>query len=83
MVSLKALFCLLSIVNCFPLIFYPYLGFIEMMSAYFPDFSRIDPAAVCSWIFQLESQLSTMNKSVESQNLSLKYDFEFDKPLSD
>lgn len=44
-----------------------------MMSAYFPDFSRIDSAAVCSWIFQLESQLSTMNKSAESQNLSLKY----------
>ncbi|KAJ6637306.1 CUE domain-containing protein 2 [Pseudolycoriella hygida] len=47
-------------------------GFIEMMSAYFPEFSKIDPASVCTWIFQLENQLSSLNKSAESQNLSLK-----------
>uniref|UniRef100_A0A1B0CF35 CUE domain-containing protein n=1 Tax=Lutzomyia longipalpis TaxID=7200 RepID=A0A1B0CF35_LUTLO len=32
-------------------------GFIEMMSAYISDFSRIDPGVICTWIFQLESQL--------------------------
>lgn len=45
-----------------------------MLSAYFPDFSSIDPAAVCTWIFELESQLSALNKNEEAQNLSLKYD---------
>lgn len=38
-------------------------GFIEMMSAYFPDFSAIDPATICSWIFQLESELSAFNQA--------------------
>lgn len=48
-------------------------GFIEMMSAYFIDFANIDPATVCSWIFQLEGQLSDKpNKSCEeTQTLSL------------
>lgn len=38
-------------------------GFIEMMSAYFPDFSAIDPATICSWIFQLEGELSALNQA--------------------
>lgn len=47
-------------------------GFIEMMSAYIPDFSNIDPATICSWIFQLESELSALNKEADEHNLSLK-----------
>lgn len=47
-------------------------GFIEMMSAYIPDFSGIDPATICSWIFQLESELSAVNKEANEHNLSLK-----------
>lgn len=52
-------------------------GFIEMMSAYFNDFANIQPATVCSWIFQLEGQLSAKHKenggsgSGDAQNLSL------------
>lgn len=52
-------------------------GFIEMMSAYFNDFANIEPATVCSWIFQLEGQLSAKHKenggcgSGDAQNLSL------------
>lgn len=49
-------------------------GFIEMMSAYFNDFSNIEPATVCSWIFQLESQLSEKHSKASNndvQNLSL------------
>lgn len=38
-------------------------GFIEMMSAYIPEFSGIDPATICSWIFQLESELSALNQA--------------------
>lgn len=37
-------------------------GFIEMMSAYMSDFSRIDPGIICTWVFQLESQLRQMKK---------------------
>lgn len=49
-------------------------GFIEMMTAYFNDFANIEPATVCSWIFQLESQLSEKQRkpsSNDAQNLSL------------
>lgn len=47
-------------------------GFIEMMSAYFNDFANIQPATVCSWIFQLENQLSAkQDVSGEVQNISL------------
>ncbi|XP_055615691.1 CUE domain-containing protein 2 isoform X2 [Toxorhynchites rutilus septentrionalis] len=48
-------------------------GFIEMMSAYFNDFANIEPATVCSWIFQLESQLSKKpnNNGGDAQHLSL------------
>lgn len=37
-------------------------GFIEMMSAYFPLFGQISSADVCSWLFQLESELSGMRR---------------------
>lgn len=29
-----------------------------MMSAYFEEFANIEAAVICTWIFQLESQLS-------------------------
>lgn len=49
-------------------------GFVEMMSAYFSDFSRIDPATICTWIFQLENELSKLTKTDngDARNLSLK-----------
>lgn len=47
-------------------------GFIEMMSAYFPEFSRIHTQSVCTWMYQLEKQLSSLNQAAESQNFSLK-----------
>lgn len=37
-------------------------GFVEMMSAYFEDFSNIDPNTICTWIFELESKLSDKRK---------------------
>ncbi|XP_058119546.1 CUE domain-containing protein 2 [Anopheles ziemanni] len=49
-------------------------GFIEMMSAYFNDFANIEPETVCTWIFELENQISNKNpisSSTESNNLSL------------
>ncbi|XP_049883901.1 CUE domain-containing protein 2 [Pectinophora gossypiella] len=42
-------------------------GFIEMMSAYVPEFSNIDPGLVCSWALQLEAELS---RGGESDSLS-------------
>ncbi|CAO1400785.1 unnamed protein product [Diamesa hyperborea] len=41
-------------------------GFQEMMSAYIEDFAGITPAVICSWIFELESQLSQLNKPKEN-----------------
>lgn len=44
-----------------------------MMSAYFTDFSQIDSATICTWIFELENQLSNLtNKTEETQSLTLK-----------
>lgn len=37
-----------------------------MMSAYIEDFAGITPAVICSWIFELESQLSQLNKPKEN-----------------
>lgn len=56
-------------------------GFIEMMSAYFNDFSSIDPAIVCTWVFRLENELSELEKNEvdNSSDFSLKYNFFFSK----
>lgn len=46
-----------------------------MMSAYFADFANIEPAVICTWIFELESQLSKLNPKKDQSskaNLSLK-----------
>ncbi|XP_055906083.1 CUE domain-containing protein 2 [Eupeodes corollae] len=49
-------------------------GFTEMMSAYFSEFSLIDSGVICNWIFKLESELSEMEKSRDTEtsaNISL------------
>ncbi|CAD0206872.1 unnamed protein product [Chrysodeixis includens] len=33
-------------------------GFIEMMSAYVPEFAHMDAGVVCSWVLELEAELS-------------------------
>lgn len=33
-------------------------GFVEMMCAYFPDFSQIGSGVVCEWIFALADRMS-------------------------
>ncbi|XP_077300568.1 CUE domain-containing protein 2 [Arctopsyche grandis] len=33
-------------------------GFVEMMSAYFPEFTGLDSAIICSWIFDLVAELT-------------------------
>lgn len=44
--------------------------FIDMMSAYFPKFSDIQASTVCTWITELNNQLSSkMNKNVGTSNL--------------
>lgn len=50
----------------------------EMMSAYFPEFSSIESGTVCGWIIQLNGQLAKLNdkKSAAASeaaiNMSLK-----------
>ncbi|XP_068622009.1 CUE domain-containing protein 2 [Battus philenor] len=55
-------------------------GFIEMMAAYVPDFATIDAGLVCTWVLELEAQLShrvetdsisTNDDSAESDKISL------------
>lgn len=36
------------------------------MSAYFEEFANIDQAVICTWIFELEGQLSKINKKKSS-----------------
>ncbi|XP_053622130.1 CUE domain-containing protein 2-A [Plodia interpunctella] len=43
-------------------------GLIEMMAGYIPEFGRIDPGQVLSWVLQLESDLSRGNESDSSSN---------------
>ncbi|GAB0096584.1 CUE domain-containing protein [Sergentomyia squamirostris] len=40
-------------------------GFVEMMSAYISDFSRIEPGVICTWIFQVESQLRELTATAK------------------
>ncbi|XP_067619701.1 CUE domain-containing protein 2 [Eurosta solidaginis] len=49
-------------------------GFVEMMGAYFAEFSSIDQGIICDWIYKLASELNEMEKnqgSNGSANLSL------------
>uniref|UniRef100_A0A2H1VFW4 SFRICE_012499 n=1 Tax=Spodoptera frugiperda TaxID=7108 RepID=A0A2H1VFW4_SPOFR len=56
------------------------LGFIEMMSAYVPQFGHIDAGLVCTWVLELEAELnqrddtdslSNNDDSASSDRLSL------------
>lgn len=42
------------------------IGFVEMMSAYFADFSQIETATVCEWLFRLQNQMSNEKKAENS-----------------
>ncbi|XP_030369913.1 CUE domain-containing protein 2 [Scaptodrosophila lebanonensis] len=49
-------------------------GFVEMMGAYFEEFSTIDQGVICEWIYKLASELSGIQKNQGNQcaaNLSL------------
>lgn len=39
-----------------------------MMSAYFPDFSQIETAKVCEWIFELANEMSKKKNNTESNS---------------
>ncbi|CAB3371749.1 Hypothetical predicted protein [Cloeon dipterum] len=42
-------------------------AFCEMMTAHFPEFSRIEPGAVCTWIFDLANNLNRIKRSNSSR----------------
>lgn len=44
------------------------LGFVEMMSAYMPDFSTIETTKVYQWIVDLENEMSNKKKNVAHTN---------------
>lgn len=46
-----------------------FLGFCEMMSAYFPEFESINHATVCQWMFELEAKLRIQEP--EGRDISL------------
>ncbi|CRK99277.1 CLUMA_CG012673, isoform A [Clunio marinus] len=48
-------------------------AFQEMMSAYFSDFAKINPALIYTWIFELESQLSKLNEPKECKDLQTNF----------
>ncbi|CAG9576901.1 unnamed protein product [Danaus chrysippus] len=43
-------------------------GFIEMMSAYIPKFATIEPGMVCSWVLELEAELTRRDGSDTMSN---------------
>jgi hypothetical protein len=45
-----------------------------MMSAYFSEFAKIDPAVIVSWIFELESQLSKLNQPKENHKPMISFE---------
>lgn len=50
-------------------------GFVEMMSAYFTEFSSIDQGIICDWIYKLANELLQLQKHPDKHttaNLSLK-----------
>lgn len=50
------------------------IAFQEMMSAYFSDFANIDQGVICSWIFELESQLSKLNAPKENRKPMINFE---------
>lgn len=50
-----------------------FLGFVEMMSAYLPDFSQIETGKVYQWIVALENEMSNEKKTAADTNeMSIK-----------
>lgn len=45
-----------------------------MMSAYINDFAKIDPAVICSWIFELESELSKNDEPKEPEKSFINFE---------
>ncbi|XP_037950478.1 CUE domain-containing protein 2-like [Teleopsis dalmanni] len=43
-------------------------GFVEMMSAYFDEFSSIETGVICEWIYQLANELAELGKNQENHN---------------
>lgn len=43
-------------------------GFVEMMSAYFPDFSQIETSKVCEWIIELANEMSKKKNNAENKS---------------
>ncbi|KAJ0182932.1 hypothetical protein K1T71_000908 [Dendrolimus kikuchii] len=43
-------------------------GFIEMMAAYVPEFAQIDAGQVCSWVLQLEAELTRQEETDSLSN---------------
>jgi hypothetical protein len=56
--------------------FFVCAAFQEMMSAYFADFAKIDPAVICTWVFELESQLSKLDEPKMKNNEKPSINFE-------
>lgn len=51
-----------------------FLGFCEMMSAYFPEFESINHSTICQWIFELAAKLETdqpQERDISAIELSL------------
>lgn len=45
-----------------------------MMSAYIADFAKVDAAVVCTWIFELESELSKSDAPKENKKPTINFD---------
>lgn len=45
-------------------------GFVEMMSAYFSEFSSIDQSVICDWIFKLATELIELQKNTDNHDLA-------------
>lgn len=50
-------------------------AFQEMMSAYFSDFAKIDEAVICTWIFELENQLSKQNAPKDEEKPIISFEW--------
>lgn len=45
-------------------------GFVEMMSAYFSEFSSIDQSVICDWIYKLANELIELEKNTDNHDLA-------------
>lgn len=67
----KFCFCFLYVFNGKLMSFFYYSvfsGLVEMMSAYFPDFSEIETSKVCEWIFELANEMSKKKNNTENKS---------------